>query len=576
VHYPLVNKIVKEGGLIKQFRVVLIKPSHYDDDGYVIQWRKSAVPSNTLAVLYGLCLDATARKVLGDDTEIVIDAWDETNRRIPVGKIIASIKSAGSGFVGFAGVQSNQFPRTMDMARKFREAGIQVCIGGFHISGCLAMLPELPADIREAQDLGISLFAGEAEEGRIDAVFRDAFAGAMQPMYNHLNSLPAIEEQPLPFLPAKMLERSMGSLTSFDAGRGCPFVCSFCTIINVQGRKSRRRSADDVEAIVRANVAQGISGFFITDDNFARNRDWEAIFDRIISLREKEGMKISLTIQVDTMSHKIRNFIDKAGRAGVRRAFIGLENINPDNLKSAGKKQNKILEYRKLMQEWRRIGVISYAGYIIGFSTDTPERILADIEVIKRELPVDVMEFFNLTPLPGSADHKQMLERGEWMDPDMNKYDLNHVTTKHPLMSKAAWEGAYRKAWDAYYSPQHIETMMKRAVASGMSPGKLMFLSLWFYGCLKFERLHPLEGGILRRKHRLDRRPGMPIENPLIFYPRRLWEVAACHLGILGMIMINGRARRRIKADPDARNYSDIALQPMTDHEQESLEMLEK
>ena len=81
----------------------------------------------------------------------------------------------------------------------------------------------------------------------------------------------------------------MLSKSSFDLGRGCPFQCSFCTIINVQGRKSRFRTPDDVEHILRQNWKQGIDRFFITDDNFARNKDWEAIFDRIIELRERNG-----------------------------------------------------------------------------------------------------------------------------------------------------------------------------------------------------------------------------------------------------------------------------------------------
>jgi len=94
--------------------------------------------------------------------------------------------------------------------------------------------------------------------------------------------------------------------TSFDAGRGCPFICSFCTIINVQGRKSRRRSVGDIEKIIRNNSDQGIRDFFITDDNFARNRDWEPIFDRLIDMREREGIDVRLTLQVDTMCHRIK------------------------------------------------------------------------------------------------------------------------------------------------------------------------------------------------------------------------------------------------------------------------------
>ena len=93
----------------------------------------------------------------------------------------------------------------------------------------------------------------------------------------------------------------------------------------------------------------------------------KALFDRMIQMREGEGMNIGFTIQVDTLCHKIPGFIEKATKAGVRRAFIGLENINPDNLIAAKKRQNKITEYREMLQMWRNDGAITYAGYILGF-----------------------------------------------------------------------------------------------------------------------------------------------------------------------------------------------------------------
>ena len=99
-----------------------------------------------------------------------------------------------------------------------------------------------------------------------------------------------MEGVPVPFLPKRYIERTLGASASFDAGRGCPYQCSFCTIINVQGRKSRYRSADDIEHLVRLNWAQGIRKFFITDDNFARNKEWESTFDRLIELRERDGI----------------------------------------------------------------------------------------------------------------------------------------------------------------------------------------------------------------------------------------------------------------------------------------------
>ncbi len=177
----------------RRFQLILIKPSHYDDDGYVIQWFRSVMPSNSLAALYGLSIDAAERQVLGPDVAIDVTPIDETNTRIQPKKIIAQLKRHGGfGLVGLVGVQSNQFPRAMDIARPLRAAGVNVVIGGFHVSGCLSMLKGMQPDIQEAVDLGISLFAGEAEE-QLDSLLRDAAAGTLQPVYNYLNDLPSIQ-----------------------------------------------------------------------------------------------------------------------------------------------------------------------------------------------------------------------------------------------------------------------------------------------------------------------------------------------------------------------------------------------
>ena len=137
-------------------------------------------------------------------------------------------------------------------------------------------------------------------------LLRDAAAGQLKPLYNY-HERPAGHRRHADPLPAAASSSSAppAPSTSFDAGRGCPFQCSFCTIINVQGRKSRFRTPDDIEQIVRENWAQGITRFFITDDNFARNKEWEAIFDRLSKLREVDKIPLGLMIQVDTMCHKI-------------------------------------------------------------------------------------------------------------------------------------------------------------------------------------------------------------------------------------------------------------------------------
>jgi len=553
----------------RRFCLVLVKPSHYDGDGYVIQWLRSPIPSNSLASLYGLAKDCAERRVLGESVDIDIHAFDETNTRIRPERLARMIEAAGAGMVMLTGVQSNQFPRALDIARPLRARGVTVAVGGFHVSGTLAMLDGVDTDLDRAKAMGVSLFAGEAE-GRMEEVLRDGAAGSLKPLYNFMNDLPSIEGTPIPLMAAERAQRTAGGVTSFDAGRGCPYQCSFCTIINVQGRLSRRRSPDDIEKIVRVNYAQGLRSFFITDDNFARNKDWEPILDRLIHLREVEKLNIGFIIQVDTLCHKLPNFIEKCARAGVRRVFIGLENINPDNLIGAKKRQNKITEYRKMLLAWKKARVITYAGYILGFPNDTVDSILHDIDVIKRELPVDLLEFFYLTPLPGSEDHLKLHRAGAALDPDLNKYDLNHVCTTHSRMSRADWERAYRLAWQRYYTIDHIERVLRRVASSGANASNALFLITWFKGSIDFENIHPLESGFLRRKFRRDRRPGFAIEPIWRFYPKYGAETVSKLVSWGALYLRLRRIYLRIKHDPQRFAYTDFAMSPITDDEVET------
>jgi hypothetical protein len=559
----------------RRFQLVLIKPSHYDDDGYVVQWRLSYIPSNSLACVYALARDAAERQVLGADVELDISACDETNKRVRVDAIIEQMRQHdGFGMVGLVGVQSNQFPHAMDIARRFRAADIPVVIGGFHVSGLLAMIPKMPPDLQEAVDIGCALFAGEAEGGRFDDILRAAATRTLKPIYNFMKDLPDIESTPTPFLPRETIDRVYDGYSSFDAGRGCPFQCSFCTIINVQGRKSRHRTPDDVEQLVKQHWAQGIRRFFITDDNFARNKDWEQIFDRLIAIRERDNIQLRLIIQVDTACHKLPNFIEKAARAGVHKVFIGLENINPDNLLGAKKRQNKITDYRKMMLAWKNVGVILYAGYILGFPNDTPESILQDIEIIKKELPLDILEFFCLTPLPGSEDHKTLWQKGVWMDPDMNKYDLEHVTTGHARMTPEQWLKVYHDAWSAYYTPEHMLTIFRRTYGlGGKGASRLMTVLCAFSVALPVEGVHPLQAGFLRLKYRTDRRPGVPLEPAWKFYPKYGWHVLSSPVRILTRWLQLERMRRQAREEQKLKPYMDAAITPVSDDETETLEM---
>ncbi len=534
---------------IKQIlRVVLIKPSLYDEDGYVIQWFRSFIPTNTLSCVHGIMLEAAERNILGPDIEIVLEAFDEWNTIISVKNIIRSIKESSCGLVMLIGVQTNQYPRALDIARPIREAGIDVMMGGFHVSGSVAMTPDWKPALEEAEALGISLFAGELE-GHADTILRDSLNGKLNPMYNALAELPELENAPMPYLTPHIVKRTMFSIVGLDLGRGCPFTCSFCSIINVHGQKSRSRGVQKVMDYIRLTTSCRFNRIIITDDNFARNKYWQQFLDGFIELREKEGIVLDIFIQVDTKTTQIPGFIEKAKKAGCTKAFIGIESVRQGNLAGAGKNQNNVDELREMALAWRGAGILTYAALIIGFPSDTVKSIEEDIRFIQENIPVDLLQFFILTPLPGSEDHKKLVENGTPMDSDFNRYSDEYTTTDHPKMSRDEWADIYKRAWDIYYSDQHVEKIFRETAYAGISMREIFNTLLSNYCAVKYDYTHPLVSGAFRRKSRTNRRFGMPIEPRFRFLLKRSREIVKTQSGFVATFWRFNKILKKIKKE---------------------------
>jgi len=313
---------------LRKFHIVLIKPSKYDDDGYVIRFWKGVLPSNTLNVLHGLTEDIKAREVFGT-LPIEVTTFDETAEKVPLAKIIRWSKAPATKLlVCLVGVQTNQFPRAMDMAKTFRREGITVIMGGFHTSGTINMLSDQEPDIQEIYREGICVVSGEVE-GKWEGILADYLHRRLKPLYSFaqdLQNLVDIDDAPLPRTSAKTMKHfAYPSFATADTSRGCPFACTFCTIINVQGRKMRERSPQSIAAMMRKNYLEhGLSFYFFTDDNFARKKLWRETFEEIIKLRE-EGLDVSFMMQVD-LAKKPKDFVALAarGRLAIPRMLVRL------------------------------------------------------------------------------------------------------------------------------------------------------------------------------------------------------------------------------------------------------------
>ena len=514
---------------IKKFHIVLIKPSKYDDDGYVIRFWKGVLPSNTLNVLHGLTEDIKAREFFGS-LPIEVTTFDETAEKVPLAKIIRWSKEPGTKLlICLVGVQTNQFPRAMDMAKTFRSEGLTVIMGGFHTSGTINMLSDQEPDIQELYREGICIVSGEVE-GKWEGILADYLNGQLKPLYSFaqdLQNLVDIDDAPLPRTSAKTMKHfAYPSFATADTSRGCPFACTFCTIINVQGRKMRERSPQSIAAMMRRNyLDHGLSFYFFTDDNFARKKLWRETFEEIIKLRE-EGLDVSFMMQVD-LAKKPKDFVALAARAGCTQVFIGMESVNPQNLEAEGKKQNKVEEYRSIIKEWHDAGVLVHTGYIIGLPWDSTEQVDADMRFLMDEVGPDQASFFMLTPLPGSHDHREMKKRGDWMDPDFNKRDSFHATIKHPLMTAEEWTDAYEKAWREFYSKENMIRNLSRWTNSPNNYWNLMSIFFWYKNAALIEKQHPMVAGFFRLKDRKARRAGYAVDSIPVHVWKRTKEITS-------------------------------------------------
>ncbi len=509
----------------KQYRtvhIVLIKPSKYDDDGYVIRFWKGVLPSNTLSVLNGLTEDVKRRGLFGD-IEFAVDTFDETTEKIPVKKIVKwSRRPATKLIVCLVGVQTNQFPRAFDLGKQFRAHGIDVIMGGFHTSGTVNMLGPQEPDIQELIREGIIVVSGEVE-GKWAGILADVLNGQAKPLYSFaqdLKSLVDIEKAPHPVISPKTMQHfARPTFGTVDTSRGCPFACTFCTIINVQGRTMRERSSEEIAELVRHNHREhGVDFYFFTDDNFARKKLWRETFEVLIRIRQ-EGIPFSFAMQVD-LARKPKDFVRLAAEAGCSQVFIGMESVNPENLKAGGKPQNKTEEYASIIREWHEAGVYVHAGYIIGLPFDTKEQVPRDVQYLMDEIHVDMASFFMLTPLPGSHDHLEMKKRGEWMDPDFNKRDSFHATVHHPHMTAEEWTEAYVNAWKAFFSKENLIKILSRWSHNPGVYWNLFVNLIWYKNAALIEKEHPMIAGFFRLKDWRSRRPGFSIDS----LPVHLWK----------------------------------------------------
>ncbi|HVC44008.1 MAG TPA: radical SAM protein [Candidatus Binataceae bacterium] len=540
----------------RTIRVYFIKPSRYDEEGYVQFYRFGVQPNNTLTVLKALNESYNRRYSVERNVYLDTVIWDEICDGIVSPETIDAIKEKAQEdgvelVMGLAGVQSNQYPRGRDLALQFVAHGLRTMMGGFHVSG-------YPESRDFLHSCGITTIVGEAENlwGQI---IEDLLRGDLQPNYAVTDGIraktgqadiivPVITDAQLPVVDDRYLTRFFDpTMTTIDTSRGCPFTCSYCSVKNVMGRTMRSREPNSVVNWVRdAARNHGITSLFLVDDDFFRSPRWEEILTGLVEVK-KEFPELSFMMQVDVDAscyantaegetesakhRRSRRFVDLAAKAGCYQAFVGIESLNPDNLNHATKYQNtderqhrhKIEEvrkhvldkYRRVVDNWHKVGVSVHAGYMLGFPFDGPDcgRIAAKT---LRKLGFDIVSFFIMTPLPGTEDQVRYAKEGNIIDWDFNNLDSQHVTLSHEKLDTQTWYQAYSDAFLGFYSiGRLLHTIF--TVAGGRSlaaEARRATVRQFVYYFFSYRQgRHPMVGGVWQIRRRDVRRGAVSDED---------------------------------------------------------------
>jgi radical SAM superfamily enzyme YgiQ (UPF0313 family) len=303
------------------------------------------------------------------------------------------------------------------------------------------------------------------------------------------------------------------------------------------GRTMRSRDPDAVVRWIRdAGLRHGITSLFIVDDDFFRSPSWEPILEGMAEYR-RQGHELSFMMQVDaeaaafgdlapgekpsSQRQKCERFLRLSAEAGCYSAFVGFETFNPQNLLAVTKVQNLEKEhrqrnsdaaaetallavkekYRRVCHNWHRHGVSVHCGYMIGFAFDGPECGRQSAEWLL-DVGVDLASFFVVTPLPGTEDHDKAVREGTIADWDFNQYDSQHMVSRHPRMTPAEVERAYRDAYLTFYSARNtlraLATYHRVEGLSRDSRRAMVRQRLYYFYSYRAHR-HPMLGGLWQR-----------------------------------------------------------------------------
>lgn len=388
-------------------RILLVKPRWFVHSGQYRYLENVQFTPLSLGILAALSS--------GHELKIVDEDW----QNIPL----------DDGF-DLVGITATTFTseRAYALARKFKQRGAKVILGGVHPS----ILPE------ECLDHTDSVVIGEAEYVWKD-VLRDAEQGKLERIYR---SNRPTEMNDVPF-PRRDLLDEPSWFTCIQATRGCPNSCRYCYLPATPWKEYRKRA---VELVVEELHSLKQNIFFFVDDNLFADRNYAIrLFKAIAPLKKSWAIQSPTTIGDDD------ELLDAMAAGGCFNVQVGFQSFNKDSLKWASVEHNRAEKYRELVERLHERKIIVAGFFMFGFDTDGPGVFDATVEQVKF-IDIDDANLYILTPYPGTPIYVRFKREGRLLEGvRRTQFGWSHAVFHPKQMTHEELEQGVQRAYDLLY-----------------------------------------------------------------------------------------------------------------------------
>lgn len=429
-------------------RILLVHASHYDHQGKVVRANKLIDKITIANVVHSALIVLAGYLPKEIDLELVEDCFEEIPYEDPCDIVAIS-------------AQVMQIDRAIDIAKKFKEKGKIIIMGGYLPS----MHPEKIAPYVDAYCIGDG-------DSVILEMLKDIENGTLKKEYRGSSQAP-IDNMPTPRF--DLIKKDRMVIYPIQATRGCPFKCNYCSIIQINEFTYRQRP---IEHIIRDIKATKSKYIFFTDDNLMENKEFcKKLFKAMAPLKIEWGTQTTINCNDD------RELLDLAYKSGCRFLAVGIESISQKSLAQINKNFNKVSSFEKQINNIHESGISVHALIIFGLENDTPETLKLTLDFLDK-MNIAVAEFFTCTPYPATPMGKEYLEKDLIIDHDLSHYREGYIVYKHPTMSA---DTILTNFWWAYRTFYHPFKIIKR-IYNGRYKNKLYHFANAFTYWIKIQR----------------------------------------------------------------------------------------